>query len=76
MLSSPNELNFTQLFEVTFTAVRPVARISQQGRIYKGGEHFLNTILYVCSNRHEKSRFRHVNFIHIYLDQESYTDRL
>jgi len=38
------------------------------------GVNFLNTILNVCSNRHEKSRLRYVNFIHIYLDPESYTD--
>jgi len=31
---------------------------------HKGGT-FLNTILDVCSNRHEKSRLRYVNFIHI-----------
>jgi len=31
-------------------------------------------MLDVCSNRHEKSRFRYVNFIHIKRDTESYTD--
>jgi len=30
-------------------------------------------MLSVCSNRHEKSRLRHVNFIHIKHDTESYT---
>jgi len=35
---------------------------------------FLNTMMDVCSNRHEKSRLRHVNFIHIQLDPESYAD--
>jgi len=28
----------------------------------------------LCSNRHEKSRFRYINFIHISLAPESYTD--
>jgi len=32
VLCCPNELNFTQLIVVTFTTVRPVARISQQRR--------------------------------------------
>ena len=60
------ELNFTQLIAITFTTVRTVARISQQGgaKNHKVGT-FLNTILDVCSNRQEKSRLRHVNFIHI-----------
>ena len=31
MSSSPNELNFTQLISVTFTTVRHVARMLQQG---------------------------------------------
>ena len=35
---------------------------------------FLHTMLDVCSNRHEESRLRHVNFIHIQLDPESYRD--
>jgi len=75
VLCRPNELNFTQLIVVTFTAVRPVARISQQrGQKITRGQHFLNTILNVCSNRHEKSRLWHLNFIHIYLELESYTD--
>jgi len=34
----------------------------------------MNTVLDVCSNRHEKSCLRYVNFIHIYFDPESYTD--
>jgi len=38
------------------------------------GNTFLNTMLDVCSNRHEKSNLRYVNFIHILLDPESYTD--
>jgi len=31
-------------------------------------------MLNACSNRHEKSRLRYVNFIRIKLDPESYTD--
>jgi len=42
------------------------------GQKSQGGAHLKNTILNVCSIRHEKSRSRHVNFIHIYLDPESY----
>jgi len=73
VLCRHNEPNFTQLIAVTFTTVRPVARISQQGdQKSQGGACFLNTMLHACSNRHEKSRLRHVNFIHIYLDPESY----
>jgi len=33
-------------------------------KVTRGGT-FLNTILDVCSNCHEKSRLRYVNFIHI-----------
>ena len=44
------------------------------GQKSQGGAHLKNTILNVCSIRHEKSRSRHVNFIHIYLDPESYAD--
>jgi len=57
VLCRPNELNFTQLIVVTFTTVRPVARISQLGgcKNHEVGAHFLNTILNVRSNRHEKS---------------------
>jgi len=40
---------------------------------HKGGT-FLYAMLDVCSNRHEKSRLQHVNFTHISLDPESYTD--
>jgi len=38
VLCHPNQLNFTQLIAVTFTTVRTVARISQQGgRKHKWG---------------------------------------
>ena len=40
---------------------------------HNGGALFSNTILNACSNRHN-SRLQHVNFIHIYLDPQSYTD--
>jgi len=40
----------------------------------QGGGTFLKYMLNVCSNRHEKSCLRHVNFIHIQLDTESSTD--
>jgi len=40
----------------------------------KGEGTFLNAMLDVCSNRHEKSCLRHVNFIHIQLDPESCAD--
>jgi len=40
----------------------------------QGGGTFLNTLLNACSNRHEKSRWRYVNFIHFKLDKESYAD--
>jgi len=47
--------------------------LQQGGQKSQWGTYFLNTILNVCSNRHEKSRLWHVNFIHINLDPESYT---
>ena len=65
ILCHPNEQNFTQLIAVTFTTLRPFARISQQGVKNHKGTHLLNAILNVCSNQHEKSRLRHVNFIRI-----------
>ena len=39
VLCRPNELKFTQLIAVTFTTVRPVARISQQGGQKSQGGH-------------------------------------
>ena len=41
VLCRPNKLNFTEMIAVTFTTVRPVARISQQGaKNHKGGGTF------------------------------------
>ena len=48
VLCRPNQLNFTQLIAVTFTTVRQVARISQQGENHKGEEHF-NYQLQLCT---------------------------
>jgi len=48
VLCRPKELNFTQLIAVTFTTVRPVTRILQQGGGNHKGGTFLNTTWNVC----------------------------
>ena len=75
VLCRPNELNFTQLIAVTFTTVRPAARISQQGGQKSQGATFFKYNIECMQQPHEKSSLRHVNFIPIYLDPERYKIR-
>ena len=74
VLCRTNELNFTQLIAVTFTTVRPVARISQQGSQKWQGGTFCKYNIGCMQQPLRKKSLRHANFIHIEFDAESYTD--